>query len=221
MGVLARLFGAEHASDEDVLLRRYRHLLGTAPIESIEQAHAEAFAGLPEAERAALYEELSRGSGTGERPLSSEPATLARSASRAERRVPGSIESALRAADARGGYAGIADGSRGGPGGPFAAGQRVPSLEQLRPRSSGDVGDDAPELAIELVANALVGRRPHRHGLPAADHDRAAGLDHEPSADVAVELDGLVHDQVAVVAGDLARHGESLDRRGPMGATAT
>jgi hypothetical protein len=38
--------------------------------------------------------------------LSSEPATLARSASRAERRIPGSIESTLRAADDRGGFAG-------------------------------------------------------------------------------------------------------------------
>ena len=106
MGVLARLFGTEDDSDDDLLLRRYRHLLGTAPIESIEQAHAEAFADLREPERAAIYEELSRGTGTGERPLSSEPATLARSASRAERRVPGSIESVLRAADDRGGFAG-------------------------------------------------------------------------------------------------------------------
>ncbi len=106
MGVLARLFGAEHDSDDDVVLRRYRHLLGTAPIESIEQAHAEAFGELHDPERAAIYEELSRGTGTGERPLSSEPATLARSASRAERRVPGSIESTLRAADDRGGFAG-------------------------------------------------------------------------------------------------------------------
>ena len=106
MGVLARLFGAEHDSDDDLVLRRYRHLLGTAPIESIEQAHAEAFGELRDPERAAIYEELSRGTGTGERPLSSEPATLARSASRAERRVPGSLESTLRAADDRGGFAG-------------------------------------------------------------------------------------------------------------------
>jgi hypothetical protein len=116
MGVLARLFGAEHDSaeynsaehdsDDDLLLRRYRHLLGTAPIESIEQAHAEAFADLREPARAAIYEELSRGTGTGERPLSSEPATLARSASRAESRVPGSIEKVLRAADDRGGFTG-------------------------------------------------------------------------------------------------------------------
>lgn len=106
MGVLARLFRTEHDSRDEVLWRRYRHLLGTAPLESIEQAHAEAFGTLPEAERAAIYEELSRGSGTGERPLSSEPATLARSASRAERRVPGTIESTLRAADDRGGFEG-------------------------------------------------------------------------------------------------------------------
>jgi hypothetical protein len=106
MGVLARLFGTEHDSDDELVLRRYRHLLGIAPIESIEQAHAEAFGRLREPERAAIYEELSRGSGTGERPLSSEPATLARSASRAERRTPGSLESTLRAADDRGGFAG-------------------------------------------------------------------------------------------------------------------
>jgi hypothetical protein len=111
VGVLARLFGAEvpggaYGSDDDPVLMRYRHLLGTAPIESIEQAHAEAFGDLHEPQRAAIYEELSRGSGTGERPLSSEPATLARSASRAERRVPGSLENALRAADDRGGFAG-------------------------------------------------------------------------------------------------------------------
>ena len=106
MGVLARLFGAEHDSDEALVLRHYRHLLGAAPIESIEQAHAEAFGELPDAERAAIYEELSRGTGTGERPLSSETATLARSASRAARRVPGSLERTLRSADDRGGFAG-------------------------------------------------------------------------------------------------------------------
>src|SRR5690606_15160974 len=36
--------------------------------------------------------ELSRGAQTGERPLSSEPATLARAATRAELRRPGSLE---------------------------------------------------------------------------------------------------------------------------------
>ncbi|HEY4225072.1 MAG TPA: hypothetical protein VGM70_04615 [Pseudolysinimonas sp.] len=106
MSVLSRLFRAVHDSDDDAVLRRYRHVLVTAPIESVEQAHAEAFLALRETQRAALYEELSRGSGTGERPLSSEPATLARSASRAERRAPGTLENTLRAADERGGFGG-------------------------------------------------------------------------------------------------------------------
>lgn len=106
MSALSRLFRAEHDSGGDAALRRYRHVVGTAPIESVEQAHAEAFVELRETQRAALYEELSRVSGTGERPLSSEPATLARSASRAERRRPGALESTLRAADERGGFDG-------------------------------------------------------------------------------------------------------------------
>ena len=109
MGVLARLFGTQHDKQRartDPSLGRYRHVLGTAPLESIEQAHADAFVELHEPQRAALYEELSRGSGTGERPLSSEPATLARSAVRAERRMPGSLETTLRAADDRGGFEG-------------------------------------------------------------------------------------------------------------------
>ena len=108
MGMLARLFGSERERvlDDDRTLTRYRHVLGTAPIESLEQAHSEAFRELHEPHRAALYAELSRGAGTGERPLSSEPATLARSATRAERRVPGTLERALRDADDNGGFDG-------------------------------------------------------------------------------------------------------------------
>ena len=54
--------------------------------------HAEAFAKLTDEQRALIYEELSQGAGTGERPLSSEPATLARAATRAELRNPGTLE---------------------------------------------------------------------------------------------------------------------------------
>lgn len=109
MGMLARWFGSERESvveTDDRAVVRYRHVLRNAPVESIEQAHREAFHELPERQRAAIYEELSRGAGTGERPLSSEPATLARTAIRAERRVPGSLEQTLRAADDRGAFEG-------------------------------------------------------------------------------------------------------------------
>lgn len=82
-------------TDDERAVERYRYLLRTAPPETIEQVHAEAFSKLSESQRAAVYEELSRGSGTGERPLSSEPATLARAATRREMRDPGSMERTL------------------------------------------------------------------------------------------------------------------------------
>ncbi len=104
MGFLDRLFGADEvaapaapqrgaARDDDArAVERYRYLLRTAPPETIEQVHAEAFAKLTDEQRAVIYEELSNGAGTGERPLSSEPATLARAATRAEMRQPGTLE---------------------------------------------------------------------------------------------------------------------------------
>lgn len=107
MGFLDRLFGTPGRDDgsarprrrppneDERAVERYRYLLRTAPPETIEQVHAEAFARLSEAQRALLYEELSKGSGTGERPLSSEPATLARAATRKEMRDPGSLERTL------------------------------------------------------------------------------------------------------------------------------
>ena len=88
MGFFASLFGNSEAST----IERYRYVLRTAPAETIEQVHAEAFAQLSDAQRAVIYEELSRGAGTGERPLSSEPATLARAAVRAESRTTGNLE---------------------------------------------------------------------------------------------------------------------------------
>jgi hypothetical protein len=121
MGFLDRLFGADTAdtsrvdeqevlatrrravrsvtrSADDRAIARYRYLLQTAPPETIEQVHAEAFAKLTDDQRALIYEELSKGAGTGERPLSSEPATLARAATRAELRVPGTLERSFAAA---------------------------------------------------------------------------------------------------------------------------
>ncbi|AYF98667.1 hypothetical protein [Protaetiibacter intestinalis] len=107
MGFLDRLFGSDEpqartrepvpAADtvDRRAIERYRYLLRTAPPETIEQVHAEAFARLTDSQRALIYEELSRGAGTGERPLSSEPATLARAATRAELRSPGSLERSL------------------------------------------------------------------------------------------------------------------------------
>ncbi|WP_166865576.1 MULTISPECIES: hypothetical protein [unclassified Salinibacterium] len=108
MGFLDRLFGSEQPkaraagftnrtakSEDERALERYRYLLNTAPPETIEQVHSEAFARLTDNQRALIYEELSKGAVTGERPLSSEPETLARAATRAEVRNPGSVERIL------------------------------------------------------------------------------------------------------------------------------
>jgi len=106
MGFLDRLFGSTETdappvprraagpapTEDERAVERYRYLLRTAPPETIEQVHAEAFAKLTDQQRALIYEELSTGAGTGERPLSSEPATLARAATRAEMRQPGAME---------------------------------------------------------------------------------------------------------------------------------
>lgn len=113
MGFLDRLFGSEQPqsrmsgfanrtamSDDERALERYRYLLRTAPPETIEQVHAEAFSRLTDGQRALIYEELSRGAGTGERPLSSEPETLARAATRAEIRNPGALERSMSGASA-------------------------------------------------------------------------------------------------------------------------
>lgn len=106
MGFLDRLFGGaddtapaaprrEAPTDDERAIERYRYLLRTAPPETIEAVHREAFAKLTEEQRAVVYEELSKGAGTGERPLSSEPATLARAATRAEMRQPGTLENSF------------------------------------------------------------------------------------------------------------------------------
>ncbi|QNO38398.1 hypothetical protein H4J02_05125 [Protaetiibacter sp. SSC-01] len=113
MGFLDRLFGSGEdqaravqpapsaaRTDDERAVERYRYLIRTAPPETIEQVHAEAFSRLTDGQRALIYEELSRGAGTGERPLSSEPATLARAATRAEMRQPGSLERALSGSSA-------------------------------------------------------------------------------------------------------------------------
>lgn len=90
------------SGDDQRAVERYRYLIRTAPPETIERVHAEAFAKLTDDQRAAIYEELSRGAGTGERPMSSEPATLARSATRLEMRRPGSFERILQPSSASG-----------------------------------------------------------------------------------------------------------------------
>lgn len=128
MGFLDRLFGTEPAqpaqpqtpqyartaapadsaqSEDEQAIARYRYLLQTAPPETIEQVHAEAFSRLTDAQRQQVLAEISEQLPPAERPRSDDPQTMARAATRAEYMNPGFMERTL---GGRGGQ-----GAQGGP----------------------------------------------------------------------------------------------------------
>ena len=73
-------------------VERYRHLLRNAPPEAIEQARAEAFAQLTPQQRRLVLEGLNGELQPQERANRDDPQSLARVATRAELRRPGSLE---------------------------------------------------------------------------------------------------------------------------------
>jgi hypothetical protein len=113
MGFLDRLFGRKEApvtgptrrldqfqqpqaqgqgQDDDArAVDRYRYMLRTAPPETIEQAHAEAFAQLTPEQRQMVLQQLGQNLPANERPRQDDPQSLARAATRAEMRQPGTL----------------------------------------------------------------------------------------------------------------------------------
>ena len=77
---------------DEQAVERYRYLLRTAPPEAIEEAHAEAFAQLAPEQRRLVLEGLSRDLSPRERTDRDDPQSLARMATRAELRRPGTLE---------------------------------------------------------------------------------------------------------------------------------
>src|SRR5918998_6524050 len=81
---------------DEQALQRCRYMLRTAPPETIEQAHEEAFAKLTSAQRAQALRELAAETPEGERAAlvggRDDPKTLARLATRSEMRQPGAME---------------------------------------------------------------------------------------------------------------------------------
>lgn len=84
-------------SEDERAIARYRYMLRTAPPETIEQAHAEAFAQLTPEQRQMVLTDLQQEMPAGERGqnMQTDPQSLARTATRAEMRQPGSVERAL------------------------------------------------------------------------------------------------------------------------------
>jgi hypothetical protein len=121
MGLFDRMFGdaprqpaATPSSDDEQAIARYRYLLKTAPPEAIEQAHAEAFARLTPEQRRKVLEELRAATPAAERatePVLSDPQALARYATRAEIRRPGTLERTFGAMPGGVGFGGMIAGS--------------------------------------------------------------------------------------------------------------
>ena len=80
--------------NDEQAVERYRYMLRTAPPDDVERAHEEAFAQLTADQRAAVLRELA-----GQVPESEirgdDPKSLARTATRAEMRQPGTMERAF------------------------------------------------------------------------------------------------------------------------------
>jgi hypothetical protein len=87
---------ARESNDDDQAIARYRYMLRTAPPDTIEQAHAEAFAKLTPEQRRKVLDELAGAAPGGEREAllraGDAPGALAQAATRAEIREPGAIE---------------------------------------------------------------------------------------------------------------------------------
>jgi len=111
---------AQPRSEDEIAVERYRYLLRTAPPETIEQVHEEAFAKLTPDQRRLVFEQLSQNAPAGEQPRSDDARSLAQAATRSELRQPGTLERSL------GGNA--FGGGRGGYGGPGLGGMFATSL---------------------------------------------------------------------------------------------
>lgn len=166
---------AQEPTADDQAIARYRYMLRTAPPETIEQAHAEAFAQLTPEQRRRVLQELSSGMSQGERMAAAragdDPRLLAQLATRAEIRQPGTME---RAFGGVGGFGGL-----GAPGmGGMFAGSLLSSmagtvLGSLIAQQFFTHHPDASRLfgGGDLPSNAGV-----------TPDDRTAGLIHDPLA---------------------------------------
>jgi len=86
---------APQRTDDEIAVERYQYLLRTAPPETIEQVHTEAFAKLTDQQRDLFVQRLTENATPSERPADAAPATLAKAATRAELREPGTLERTL------------------------------------------------------------------------------------------------------------------------------
>jgi len=171
VGLFDRLLGREREpeprTEDQQAIERYRYLLRTAPPEAIEEVHAEAFSKLTPEQRRQVLGELSSEVPAYERAgASDDPRSLARLATRAEVRQPGTLERTF--------------GNIGGGGGPSFGSMFVSSL--------------LGSIAGYVIGSAIADQFFSDHGdAYAADHSDAYAADDgfasEPFADTGGDID--------------------------------
>lgn len=105
MSFLDRLLGRPPARTPEpdvVAVERYRYLLRTAPPDQLERAHTEAFERLTPEQRAMVRRDLEAAVPASEGPRTDDPQDLARVATRAEVRQPGTLERTFGASQVSG-----------------------------------------------------------------------------------------------------------------------
>jgi len=194
MDMLRRLFGGEEErrpparamprrgdlSADEQAVERYRYLLRTAPPETIEDAHAEAFAKLTPEQRRMVLQELDDTLTPAERAAAvaydEEPRSLARLATRAEMRQPGTLERTWSGMPAMGGV---------GMGGMFL---------------NNFMGTIAGVMVGSMIADAFLGDSGYDQGAAASD----ATADGGEFADAGFDEGGAFGD----VGGDFGGFGD-------------
>jgi hypothetical protein len=181
-GAGRRIPGDQPATEltDEQAIARYRYMLKTAPPETIEQAHEEAFAKLTPAQRQLVLEQLGATVPAHERAAGGapgdDPRTLARMATRAEMRQPGTMERLF------------GGGRAGGPGfGSMLAGSLLGSI--------------AGTVVGSMIAQHFFASDPAFAGSLEGSPDEAAaseagGEDFAQSDDLAGETDADVGDDV-------------------------
>lgn len=98
-------------SQDEQAVERYRYLVRTAPPETIEEVHAESFAKLTPDQRQLVLQELTQDMPASEQRAAAaagtDPRALARIATRAEMRQPGTLERTWNRMPASGGAGGM------------------------------------------------------------------------------------------------------------------
>ncbi|WP_423923299.1 hypothetical protein ACPEEZ_04660 [Frigoribacterium sp. 2-23] len=161
-------------TDDEIAVERYRYLLRTAPPETIEQVHAEAFGTLTAEQRRLVFDQLSAESPASERPRGDDAASLAQAATRSELRQPGTLERTLGAPQTGG-----------------AAGRQGPGIGSI-------IGGSL----LGTVAGYVIGSTLMNAFLPDAGADLAGGGADQGDAGAADQSDAGAADQSDAGAAD-------------------